>query len=225
MPDPITNQGHRVLALWKGSWLAAWLVGILVWGLIAWVIVRYRKRSDELPPQVHYNIPIEILYTVLPFVIIAVLFWYTAIYENNENKIVKHPAMTMNVVGYQWAWEFDYQDGPAQGLQVHGRVGKYATLVLPIGETIQFNLTSPDVVHAFWVPRFDFKRDVVPGRTNSFDLTITKTGTYAGRCTELCGVDHDRMLFTLRTVTQGRVPASRSLRWPRRSHHGVPSSP
>jgi cytochrome c oxidase subunit 2 len=202
MPDPITKQGHEVLALWRGASVAALIVGIFVWGLIGWCIVAYRKRSDALPPQVHYNLPIEILYTVLPCAIIAVLFWFTAIDENHENKVVKHPDMVVNVVGYRWAWEFDYQDGPAQNLQVHGRVGHFPTLVIPVGETVQYNLTSPDVIHAFWVPRADFKRDVIPGRTNSFDLTMDRVGTWAGRCTELCGVDHDRMLFTLKTVSK-----------------------
>jgi cytochrome c oxidase subunit 2 len=201
MPDPITNHGHRVLALWKGSWLAAWIVGIVVWGLMAWVIVRYRKRSDDLPPQVHYNIPIEILYTVLPFVMIAVLFFFTARDEDKIDKLSAHPDMTVDVIGYQWAWEFDYADGPAAGLQIHGRPGQYPQLVLPTGTTIRFRLTSPDVVHAFYVPDFLFKRDVVPGRVNQFEVTIEKEGTFRGECTELCGVDHDRMLFTLRSVS------------------------
>jgi cytochrome c oxidase subunit II len=214
MPEPVTKQGHEVIALWKGASVAALLVGIVTWGLMGWCVVAYRKRTDDLPAQVHYNLPIEILYTVLPCAIIAVLFWFTAVDEKHENRVSKHPDMIVNVVGYRWAWEFDYQSGPAPaaadpaaGLQVHGRVGQFPTLVLPVGERIRFNLTSPDVIHAFWVPEFDFKRDVVPGRTNTFDLTIEKTGTWPGRCTELCGVYHDRMLFTLRAVSQADYAA------------------
>jgi cytochrome c oxidase subunit 2 len=200
-PHPITAQGHRVLALWKGSSVAALAVGIVVWGLILFCVVAFRKRNDQLPPQVHYNIPIEILYTVLPFVMIAVLFYFTAVDENYENKLSKHPDMVVNVVGYQWAWQFNYVDGPAAGLEIHGRPGQFPQLVLPVGEKIQFVLTSPDVIHAFWVPDFLFKRDVIPGRVNRFEITIDKTGNFKGACTELCGVDHDRMLFTLRTVS------------------------
>jgi cytochrome c oxidase subunit 2 len=200
MPDPVTAQGHAVIALWKGAWLAAWVVGILVWGLIGWCIVAYRKRSDQLPPQVHYNLPIEILYTVVPCVIIGILFYFTAVDETNEDKLVKNPYMTVNVVGYQWAWQFTYVGGPANGLSIHGRIGQFPQLVVPTGVPIEFDLTSPDVIHAFWVPEVDFKRDVIPGRTNRFDLTFQKTGTWRGKCTELCGVDHDRMLFTLQAV-------------------------
>jgi cytochrome c oxidase subunit 2 len=204
MPNPITDQGHRVISLWKGSWVAAWIVGAGVWGLMGWCVVAYRKRKNDdgtLPPQVHYNIPIEILYTVLPFVIIAVLFYFTAVDEDKMDKLSAHPDMTVDVIGYQWAWQFDYADGPAAGLQIHGRPGAYPQLVLPTNTKIRFRLTSPDVIHAFWVPDFLFKRDVIPGRVNQFEVTIEKTGTFRGECTELCGVDHSRMLFTLRSVT------------------------
>ena len=200
MPEPITHQGHPVMALWKGAWVAAWAVGILVWGLIGWCIIAYRKRGDTLPPQVHYNLPIEILYTIVPCVVIAILFYFTAVDETNENKLTKHPAMTVDVAGYQWAWQFSYTGGPANGLISHGRVGQYPVLTVPTGERIRFRLTSYDVVHAFWIPETDFKRDVVPGRTNLYDMTFEKTGQWRGYCTELCGVDHDRMLFTLKVV-------------------------
>src|SRR3954453_3204495 len=199
-PEPITAQGHRVIALWKGSSVAALAVGVVVWGLILFCIVWFRRRDDQLPPQVHYNIPIEILYTVLPFVMIAVLFYFTAVDENYENKISKNPDVLVNVVGYQWAWQFNYVSGPAAGLEIHGRPGQYAELVLPVGEKVQFALTSPDVVHAFWLPEFLFKRDVIPGRVNRFELTVQKEGRWKGSCTELCGVDHYRMLFTMRAV-------------------------
>jgi cytochrome c oxidase subunit 2 len=201
-PEPITVQGHKVMALWKGSSVAALAVGVLVWGLILVCVVAFRRRHDELPPQVHYNIPIEILYTILPFVMVGVLFFWTAKDENYLNKLSKNPDVTVNVVGYQWAWQFNYVSGPAAGLEIHGRPGDFPELVLPVGEKIQFALTSPDVIHAFWVPQFLFKRDVIPGRVNRFELTIDKTGRWNGACTELCGVDHSRMLFTLRTVSQ-----------------------
>ncbi|MFL6237995.1 MAG: cytochrome c oxidase subunit II [Actinomycetes bacterium] len=201
-PEPITKQGHKVMALWKGSSVAALAVGVVVWGLILVCIVAFRKRNDDLPPQVHYNIPIEILYTVLPFVMVGVLFFFTAKDENYLNKLSKNPDVTVNVVGYQWAWQFNYVSGPAAGLEIHGRPGQFPELVLPVGEKIQFALTSPDVVHAFWLPEFLFKRDVVPGRVNRFELTVEKIGRWHGACTELCGVDHSRMLFTLRTVSQ-----------------------
>ena len=206
-PDPVTTQGKITISLWQGSWIAGMIVGAVVWGLILWAVVFHRKRGDKLPPQVRYNMPIEIMYTIIPFVMIAVLFYYTAKDENTIDSIPAHPAVTVNVVGFQWSWEFDY---PQSGVKETGYMWDPSlpdsqqhlpVLEIPVGESVQFNLTSPDVVHAFWVPEFIFKRDVIPGHPNHFTINATKTGTFIGHCSELCGVYHSRMLFTLKVVT------------------------
>jgi cytochrome c oxidase subunit 2 len=201
-PKPITLQGDRVLPFWQGSVIAALVVGVFVWGLIFWCVIAYRKNSDELPRQVRYNLPIEILYTAIPLVIIGVLFYYTAVIENYEDKQTAHPGLTIGVIGYKWNWQFNYAAGTTQPLSVNGREGEPPELVLPIDTTIRFIESSPDVIHSFWVPSFLFKRDVIPGRDNQFELTITKPGEYIGRCAELCGVDHDRMSFEVRVLTK-----------------------
>jgi cytochrome c oxidase subunit 2 len=208
-PDPITKQGNIVLSLWQGSWIAGLLVGAVVWGMILIAVVFHRRRGNKLPPQVRYNMPIEILYTVVPFVLIAVLFYYTAKDENTIDAIPNNPAVTVNVTGFQWSWQFDY---PQSGVVTNGQMWNPAEtdaenekqlplLEIPANETVKFNLTSPDVIHAFWVPEFLFKRDVIPGHPNHFSVTATKTGTYIGHCSELCGLYHSRMLFTLKVVT------------------------
>ena len=208
-PNPVTKQGAITLTLWQGSWIAGLLVGAVVWGLIIWAVIFHRQRGDKLPPQVRYNMPIEILYTVVPFVLIAVLFYYTARDENTIDAIPANPGVTVNVTGFQWSWEFNYPqykvttDGAMWNPQLTDAQNAAAMPVLeiPVGESIDFNLTSPDVIHAFWVPEFLFKRDVVPGHPNHFSITATKTGTYTGHCSELCGLYHSRMLFTLKIVT------------------------
>jgi len=207
MPKPITTQGKLTLTLWQGSWIAALAVGVLVWGLVIWTVIFFRKRSDELPPQVRYNLPIEVLYTVVPFIMVAVLFYFTARDENTIDKLSARPDVVVNVTGFQWAWEFQY---PQYGIQVVGQpvntatIGSYPgpQLVLPQGETVRFNLTSPDVIHSFWVPAFLFKRDVIPGHPNHFQITTTTTGTFSGRCSELCGMYHSEMLFTVKVVSK-----------------------
>jgi len=178
---------------------AALAVGVFVWGLILWAVVAFRKKGEELPRQVRYNLPVEVLYTVVPFVIIAVLFFYTAVGENKVNKLTRNPDVTIGVVGFQWNWQFKYLDDKVQVTGEPAR-NRRAELVLPVGKKVRFIETSPDVIHSFWVPAFLFKRDVVPGRTNSFEVTINKTGTYIGRCAELCGERHDRMNFSVRVV-------------------------
>ena len=196
-PEPITDQAARIQNLWVGSVAAATVVGLFVWGLIFYAVIRFRKSSDELPRQVRYNLPIEVLYTVVPFVIIAVLFFYTAVDENYVNKTEKDPDVVVNIVGFQWNWQFNYADA---GVKVTGSPLQPATMVLPVNKRIRFIETSPDVIHSWWVPDFLFKRDVVPGRANSFEVTIRKEGTFVGRCAEFCGEKHDRMNFVVKTV-------------------------
>jgi cytochrome c oxidase subunit 2 len=207
-PDPITKQGKVMLTLWQGSWIAAFAVGAVVWGLIIWACIFHRKRSDELPPQVRYNLPIEIMYTVVPFIMIAVLFYFTARDENYVNVQSSRPAVKIDVTGFQWSWEFSYPQykvpGSAAGqVTLTGRPypGPLPLLVMPANETVKFTLNSLDVVHSFWIPEFVFKRDVIPNHTNSFQVTATKTGTFIGHCTELCGVYHSLMLFRVQVVT------------------------
>jgi len=150
-----------------------------------------------------------LLYTVLPFLIIAVLFYYTAVVETDVNRESKNPDVTIQVVAFKWNWEFDYQDGPT----MDGRVGNTLTstvgasdyvpvLVVPIGKTVRFEETARDVIHSFWVPELLFKRDVFPGNVrNSFQVTLVKEGHYAGRCAELCGTYHSMMNFEMRVVS------------------------
>jgi cytochrome c oxidase subunit 2 len=207
-PNPVTKQGLLTLSLWQGSWVAGMLVGAVVWGMILISVIFHRRRGNKLPPQVRYNMPIEILYTVVPFVLIAVLFYYTAKDENSIDNIPAK-AVTVNVTGFQWSWAFNYPgykvttDGAMWNPNLTDTENAKAMPVLeiPEGEAVNFNLTSPDVIHAFWVPEFLFKRDVVPGHPNHFSITATKTGTFTGHCSELCGLYHSRMLFTLKIVT------------------------
>ena len=100
-----------MLLLWQGGWIAALFVGIIVWGLIVWCIVVYRSRGEEhAPPQIALNLPLEILYTIVPIVFVAVFFYFTARDENNEDKLSPNPAVTVEVVGFQWDWQFNYLD-------------------------------------------------------------------------------------------------------------------
>lgn len=244
MPTPVTEEAPRILSLWQGSWAAALATGVLVWGLIIWSVIFHRRSRTkvEVPPQTRYNMPIEALYTVVPLIIVSVLFYFTA---RDETKLLKlsptTPAVTVNVVGFQWSWGFNYiedvdgkadtgdaakskelKDIPdrflkqfpagAEGVYDVGTPGTRnpqngnpgPTLWLPKGEKVRFVLTSRDVIHDFWVVPFLMKMDVVPGHTNSFEVTPSREGTFKGKCAELCGVDHSRMLFNVKVVSKER---------------------
>ncbi|MFD7016478.1 cytochrome c oxidase subunit II [Streptomyces sp. NPDC059928] len=241
MPTPVTEEGPRILSLWQGSWAAALATGVLVWGLILWSVIFHRRSRTkvEVPPQTRYNMPIEALYTVVPLIIVSVLFYFTARDESKLLELTPKPPHTINVVGYQWSWGFNYiEDVPgvkgdaktdknlaaiadrfktafpanAGGVYDVGIPGMRnpqtnnpgPTLWLPIGEKVRFVLTSRDVIHDFWVVPFLMKMDVIPGHTNSFEVTPNQEGTFLGKCAELCGVDHSRMLFNVKVVSPER---------------------
>jgi cytochrome c oxidase subunit II len=224
--NPLTTQAQLVTHLWQGSWIAAICVGCVVWGGILWTVIFHRKRGDRIPQQVRYNLPIEILYTVVPFIMVGVLFYFTARDENRIDDLSAHPNVVVDVTGFQWSWEFQYPQYPVKnsaagvtdvGPMWNGQLGsgdnesQLPLLEIPDHETVRFNLTSNDVIHSFWVLPFDFKRDVVPGHPNHFQVYPTGT-LYSGpdtigRCSELCGLYHSRMLFRIKIVTPAQFTA------------------
>jgi cytochrome c oxidase subunit 2 len=199
LPEPATEETPLVGNLWTGTWIAALLVGVLVWGLILWAAFAYRRRGAGLPPQTRYNLPIEFLYTVAPFTVIAALFFFTVQNQNELLDVSEEPDLTVGVVGQQWAWTFNYLD---EDVYATGTTTDPTTLYLPVNQTVRFELQSPDVIHSFWVPSFYMKMDVIPGRTNMFQATPNREGSFAGRCAELCGAYHSRMLFKVEVVSQ-----------------------
>jgi cytochrome c oxidase subunit II len=204
LPEPATEQTPLIGDLWVGTWIAALGVGVLVWGLILWAAWAYRKRNDDLPPQTRFNVPIEFLFTVAPFAVIGALFYWTV---ENQNEILDEsaqPDVTIGVVGQQWSWTFNYVDGDVYDV---GTTTERPTLVLPVDQTVRFELDSPDVIHSFWIPQFYMKMDVIPGQTNSFQVTPNREGSYAGKCAELCGVYHSRMLFNVEVVSEAEYEA------------------
>jgi cytochrome c oxidase subunit 2 len=199
-PEPVTNEGIRVLNLWQGTWIVAIGVATLVLGLLFAAIILYRRRSDdEVPKQTRYNIPLEILYTIVPMVIVVGLFYFTARDQSQLIKLTGQQQHTVGVVGFKWSWIFNYQEA---GVYDIGTPAQPTTLYLPVDEKVKFELSSPDVIHSFWVPAFLMKMDVVPGRLNAFELTPNKEGDFVGKCAELCGVDHSRMLFNVKVVSK-----------------------
>jgi len=198
LPEPSTAEGPIVQNLWNGSWIAAWIVGVITWGLMIFAAVAYRRRKNAgVPVQTRYNIPLEALYTIVPLIMILGLFVFTVRDQTELIAVEDDQQQTVNVVGFRWSWTFNYLD---EDVYEVGTPGVPPTLVLPVDEKIQFELSSPDVIHSFWVPNWLFKMDVIPGKVNIFQVTPNKTGTFVGRCAELCGVDHARMLFNVDVV-------------------------
>lgn len=215
LPIDATKEAVQVHNLWMWAWFVAMVVGVIVWSLIAYVSLRYRRRSEtEIPVQTRYNLPIEIFYTIAPIMMVVVFFYFTLDTQKKVAHDDKSPDETITVVGEQWSWTFNYNLGydqasgkyvPVQGKDVVHEGGTTAdrpTLWLVKDKSVEINLSSPDVIHSFWVPSFLYKMDVIPGRHNNFAVTPTRIGTFEGHCAELCGVYHSRMLFDVKVVDQ-----------------------
>ncbi|WP_430869056.1 aa3-type cytochrome oxidase subunit II [Demequina aurantiaca] len=214
-PD-ITNQTGRIITLWNGSWIAALAVGVITWGLILWCVAVYRKRKgdNKLPLQTRANVPLELMYVVLPLLMVGVLFKFTAEDISALQDDSATPDLTIQVIGKQWSWDFNYVDDDVYSAGVQatltGETGveeTLPTLYLPVNERVEFILNSRDVIHSFWIPAFLYKEDTIPGRTNSFQVIPTQTGTYKGKCAELCGEYHASMLFNVEVVDREEYDA------------------
>jgi len=199
-PDPASEQGGHTLGLWQGFFLAAIVVTLFVWVPLAFVLLKYRRgrrAASGTPSQRAYNIPLEIGYTVVPILIVAVLFFFSVRTEHEVTAVSKRPAVRVEVVGFQWGWQFRYL---GQGFTIDAPPGEKPQLVLPLDAAANLKLVSTDVNHSFWVPDFLSKRDLIPGVDNEITVTPSRTGTFEGRCAEFCGLDHWKMGFTVRVV-------------------------
>ncbi|WP_435769305.1 aa3-type cytochrome oxidase subunit II [Nocardioides sp. SYSU DS0651] len=212
MPAIKSEQGEHILLLWQGAWVAALVTGVIVWALIIGVPLWFRRRSDdEVPIQTRYNLPIEIFYTIFPIVVVVAFFSQTVRVQNLALELEPEPEVVVQVVGQKWSWTFNYPDSvdTPQGSNVYvsGTGDEIPTLVIPVDKTIEFQLYSPDVVHNFGIPAFAMRMDVIPGNDNAYQVTPTETGVYAGKCYELCGTYHSRMLFNVAVVTESEYDA------------------
>lgn len=216
-PRGVTRQGRDIFRLWQGSVWAALFVGALVWALIIFAVLRYRRRGNEedLPTQTHANIPLEVVYTATPLLIVAVLFAFNIRTQDRVDKLSEHPDLTVQVTGFQWQWRFHYEES---GIDVVGTPDEDPVMVLPTNATVRLVLEANDVIHSFYVPDFLFKRDTVPGIKNEVDLEVLKEGRYDGRCAEFCGLLHDRMDFVVEAVSQAEFD-----QWVARQKAGAPT--
>jgi cytochrome c oxidase subunit 2 len=177
-------------------WLVFWIavgVFVLVEGLLVFAMIRFRRRSaDDVPKQIHGNTRLEIIWTILPALLLAGIAVPTV---GTIFDLAQEPegALEIDVTGHQWWWEVRY---PSLGVVTANEIH------IPTGEPVILNLTSADVIHSFSVPRLAGKTDMLPGRTNTMNLAADEPGTYLGQCAEFCWASHAKMKF--RVVAQER---------------------
>jgi cytochrome c oxidase subunit 2 len=201
--ENLSSVNDISLSLWQGAWIAAGVVGIITLVLILWPAIFHRKKvgAPEFPKQTQYNVPVEIAYTIIPFIIVAVLFYFTAVKQNEITaKSPSTVAHEIGVEGIQWSWQFSYPEAGPKA-KVTGTPAQPPTLVVPLGERVRYTITANDVVHGFWIPAFMIQIQNLPGVTNYIEFTANKLGSFPGRCNILCGRNHTQMIFTIKVVT------------------------
>jgi len=196
-PPGATEQGQKISGLYQLMFWIAIGVGGITLGLILYSVLRFRRRNEDLPKQTRYHLPLEITYTVIPIVIVGFIFAATYNVEKKVDHVSDDPGLTVVVQAFQWQWRFSY---PEFGISVIGSPTSMPTFEVPVGETVRIDLRAQDVIHAFYVPEFLFKRDAIPGQPNVFDFRVTKEGTYRGECAEFCGLNHAEMGFFVKAV-------------------------
>jgi cytochrome c oxidase subunit II len=206
-PKPATAQAVETSNLYDIVFAIAVAIFVAVEGLIVWSILRYRRRPADvdLPPQTHGNNFVEVLWTLIPTVIVLYLFaisWNTL---NTVDAVTTDPDVKIHVIAGQFQWQFEYLDKDGKHLATQTKpIGEGGGMAVPVGKRVQVTLDSGDVIHAWYVPRFLFKRDVVPGQTNTFEFTVNQDEagqTFHGQCAELCGTGHRVMLFSVIALT------------------------
>jgi cytochrome c oxidase subunit 2 len=210
-----TNHTSSIVGLWVTSWIVLLIVGVISWGLMLWAIVVWRRRKGEtgLPVQLRYNMPIETLFTVVPFIITIGFFAFTA-KTMTAIEQPNHATRVIQVIGKQWSWDFNYTNDNTYDSGVQYQDGPNAkteatlpTLYLEKNVPVEVDLTSRDVIHSFWVIDFLYKKDMFPGRVNRIYFTPTELGTFHGKCAELCGEFHSAMLFNVKVVDKADYQA------------------
>jgi len=210
-PDGATEQGQRIIDVWGVFMIAGLIVAGIVYAGIVWSLLRYGRRRtepDAFGRQFHANIPIEVAYTAVPVLIIIGLFLISWDADRDVRALDPDPDVIVEATAFSWGWRFEYPD---EGVVV---VSPPATrdepgpeIVLPLEQTTRVSLTSNDVIHAFWVPSFNFKMDAIPGHVNEFDLTPVQAGTFRGVCAEFCGIQHAYMTFRVTAVSDAEYAA------------------
>jgi cytochrome c oxidase subunit II len=194
------------------------LISLFVLALLAWIVVRYNKRSNPTPSQVHHNTLLEVAWTVIPVVILVIIAIPSFRLLYLEAGIPK-PDVTIEAIGHQWYWGYKY---PASGFTFESRMlpdadaekaneprmlGVDNVVVVPVNKVIEVDTTGADVIHSWAMPEMGVKMDAVPGRINHTWFKALRTGTYYGQCSELCGAAHDAMPIEMKVVSDADYAA------------------
>jgi cytochrome c oxidase subunit 2 len=217
MPEGVTPTSREIFHLHMFALYICIGIGVVVFGMMLYCVLKFRQSKGSKAVPVHSSLTVEIIWTVIPFILlIALAIPSTRVLRDIHN--TSKPDLNIKVTGYQWKWRYEYLD---QGIKFYSNMSTPQAqvdglepkdrwfllevdkpLVVPIKEKIRLLVTSNDVIHNWWVPKLGVKQDAIPGYVNENWMYIEKPGTYRGQCGELCGVHHAYMPIVVKAVTK-----------------------
>ena len=224
-PASATELGNKVRGLHHTALIICVVIGIIVFGVLGYSLVKFRKSQGAQAAKFSHSTKAEIIWTVVPVLILVGLAIPTArvLIEMEDTQAAD---LRIKVTGYQWKWRYEYLDhgisffsniddasnaasirGAGHELHEHYLRDVDKPMVVPVGKKVKLQLTSNDVIHAWWVPEFYVKRDAVPGTINETWFKAEETGTYRGQCAELCGRGHGFMPIVVEVLPQDEFDA------------------
>ena len=190
--QPRGPNATKIDNLQRPVFYIAGVVGVIVLVIVGYILWKFKDRGQDIPEQTHGNPKLEIFLTVLPAVILAGVSVPTVVTIFELDKKTDTECV-INVTGQQWWWEYDYATGECGGVKIPEPIVTSGELVIPTDTPVMLRITSRDVIHSFWIPALNGKRDAVPGRLHSLRMQADEPGLYTGQCTEFCGLSHARM--------------------------------
>jgi len=214
----VTEVGQKVYDLHMGALILCIVIGVIVFAVMLYALIAHRKSTGRTPSQFHENTKVEILWTIIPAIILVAMAYPATktlieVYDTSESEL------DILVTGYQWKWKYEYitPDGDTVSFfsslttpqnEINNQQAKNQNyllevdepLVIPVDTKVRFLITAADVIHSWWVPALSVKRDAIPGFINEAWTKPLQTGTYRGQCAELCGRDHGFMPIVVNVV-------------------------
>jgi len=208
-PQPVSPNGQDIYNTYAYISIVAILVFLGVEAALLWVVIKYRRSAQPvgyIPPQVHGNTRLEIVWTIAPLIIVLGIAAYSFVELQKNFQPITGEQMTVVVSGHQFGWEYDYDNGVV--VHQEGSLTSDVTpFVVPVNTLVKLQFRGTDVIHSWWVPAISGKTDAVPGYDNFSWLKIDRVGSWRGECAELCGAGHATMQIIVKSMTQSDFDA------------------
>jgi cytochrome c oxidase subunit 2 len=226
-PTPVSPNGQGIYDTYIGISIPAIIIFVGIELALLWVVVKYRRSKQPagyVPPQIHGNFRLEVVWTAIPLVVVLAIALYSFNELQKDFQPISNYDFEVVVSGHQFGWNYTYPQ--AGGFTIHQEgtlAGDVTPFVVPVNTLIRLRLQGTDVIHSWWVPAISGKTDAVPGYDNFTWLKIDRVGVWRGECAELCGAGHSTMQIIVQSMTQSDFDAW--VQQQAKSQHAARSAP